>query len=181
MARKHTRTRGTKDSYTGRSGQRAVMAELLFRECNAAIPDVDTGEDLFAFRDDREEIARIQVKTAAHARRYRNEAGYRVQFGIPVKQLRMKDSPPLHYILAVRLEGQWVDFVVISRTDLLQHWNGAKAMGTENTSSGDLVLTLQFRPGSLRCGDVDLQEYRNAWEKLPPLNPIAGLGPTSRF
>jgi hypothetical protein len=84
MARKSPRSRGIKDSYTGRSGQRAVMAELLFRECNAAIPDVDTGEDLFAFRDDREEIARIQVKTAAHARGYAKEEGYRVQFGIPL-------------------------------------------------------------------------------------------------
>ena len=42
----------------------AVIAELLHRRCNAAIPHVDIGMDVFAFRDDREDVARIQVKTA---------------------------------------------------------------------------------------------------------------------
>ena len=38
--------RGPRDTYTGRSGQMAVMAELLFRRCNAAIPEVDVGTDV---------------------------------------------------------------------------------------------------------------------------------------
>jgi hypothetical protein len=45
--------------YTGRSGQMAVMAELLDRECNVAVPEIDVGEDVFAFRDGEEAIARI--------------------------------------------------------------------------------------------------------------------------
>jgi hypothetical protein len=64
------RQRGTRDMYTGRSGQMAVMAELLFRLCNAAIPEVDAGTDVFAFQDEREEVARVQVKTA-QGERYR--------------------------------------------------------------------------------------------------------------
>ena len=50
--------------FSGASGQMAVKGELLHRQCNAAVPHVDVGTDLFAFRDDREEVARIQVKTA---------------------------------------------------------------------------------------------------------------------
>lgn len=51
-------------AYTGHSGQMAVMAELLHRQCNVAVPDVDYGTDVFAFHDDREDVARIQVKAA---------------------------------------------------------------------------------------------------------------------
>ena len=45
-------------TYTGRSGQMAVVAELLFQQCNAAVPEVDYGTDVFAFQDEREEAAR---------------------------------------------------------------------------------------------------------------------------
>src|SRR4051812_12093686 len=37
------RQRGVEDSFTGRSAQRAVAAELLRLRCNAAIPEVDLG------------------------------------------------------------------------------------------------------------------------------------------
>lgn len=45
--------RGTRNLFTGRAGQRAVIVELLARQCNAAIPEVDLGEDVFAFHGDR--------------------------------------------------------------------------------------------------------------------------------
>ena len=37
--------------YTGRAGQLAVMAELLLRGWNTAIPEVDVGDDIFVVRD----------------------------------------------------------------------------------------------------------------------------------
>ena len=37
--------RGTQ--YTGRAGHLAVMAELLIRGWNTAIPEVDVGDDIF--------------------------------------------------------------------------------------------------------------------------------------
>lgn len=64
------RRRGTNDTFLGHSGQMAVMAELLFRKCNVSKPDVDVGTDVFAFQDDREDVARIQVKTA-QAKQYK--------------------------------------------------------------------------------------------------------------
>jgi hypothetical protein len=50
-------------TYTGSSGQMFAVAELLFRECNAAVPIIDYGMDIFAFQDDGEGIPRLQVKT----------------------------------------------------------------------------------------------------------------------
>ena len=62
------RQRGTDDSFTGRAAQFAVMAELLRLRCNVAVPEVDLGTDLFAFRDEHEDVTRVQVKacTAPH-------------------------------------------------------------------------------------------------------------------
>lgn len=130
-------------SFTGSSGQMAVIGELLHRKCNAAIPHVDVGTDVFAFRDDREDVARIQVKTAP-AKRYRNELGYRAKFGVPMAQLGRTDVPPLFYALAVRVDNGWGSFIVISRAKLKELWN--EGCGSENGKSGDLELYIRFRP-----------------------------------
>jgi hypothetical protein len=169
MARK---TRGIKDVYTGRGGHRAVMAELLLRQCNVAIPEVDVGEDVFAFRDGQVAVARIQVKTA-RTRRYATRTGYPARFGIPVRQLKQPRSSELYYALAARLEDGWGDFLIISRTRLNELWNSGQPFGRENAASGNLELDLVFEPGPIWCGEVDLQDHRNAWEHLPPLLPSA--------
>ena len=169
-------------TFSGSSGQMAVLGELLHRKCNAAIPHVDVGMDVFAFRDDCEEVARIQVKTAT-GKPYKKEVGYRAKFPIPMKQLERVDDPPLYYALAVRLTDGWGSFIVISRVKLKEFWN--KGCGSENTQSGDLELHVQFRPekkvgegvvnqtGKLtaKCGKFSLTDYLNAWESLPPLKP----------
>ncbi|AMV28935.1 hypothetical protein VT84_31365 [Gemmata sp. SH-PL17] len=158
-------------AFSGGSGQMAVIGELLHRKCNAAIPHVDIGTDVFAFRDDREEVARIQVKTSP-GKLYKNGKGYSAKFGIPMKQLERTDEPPLFYALAVRLDGGWGLFVVIGRTKLKELWNAG--CGSKNNKSGDLELYIQFRPeneGELKafCGKFDLTAHINAWESLPPL------------
>ena len=93
-------------SFTGGSGQLAVMGELLHRGCNAAVPHIDVGTDVFAFRDDREDVARIQVKTAP-GEPYRKKPGYRARFGVPMAQLKRTDEPTLFYAFAVRLDSGW--------------------------------------------------------------------------
>jgi hypothetical protein len=130
-------------SFTGGSGQMAVMAELLHRKCNAAIPQIDVGTDVFAFRDDREDVARIQVKTAP-ARVYKHGQGYSAKFGVPMAQLRRTDEPPLFYILIVRLVNGWGSVIVISRTKLQELWD--EGCGSVNEKSGDLELHIRFRP-----------------------------------
>jgi hypothetical protein len=150
----------------------AFLAELLFRRCNAAIPAVDTGTDAFAFHDTREEVARAQVKTAQGVP-YKKGDGYSAQFSIPVKQLQRPDKPPLYYALVVRLEGKFVDFLILSRAQVSEFFNGPKRFGTRD-KDGNLILTVQFREQVL-CGEVDLTAYRNAWHLLPPLRPVPEL------
>lgn len=173
-------------TFSGGSGQMAVIGELLHRKCNAAIPHVDVGTDVFAFRDDREEVARIQVKTAP-GKPYKNEKGYAAKFGIPMKQLERTDEPKLFYALVVRLDTGWGSFVVISRTKLQDLRD--KGCGSQNETSGDLELHIQFRPDknaqedeakkaeTLKavCGAFDLTDYINAWEALPPLKPPVAI------
>jgi len=101
----------------------AVMAELLFRLCNAAIPEVDAGTDVFAFHDTREDVARVQVKTA-QGTPYKKGDGHSAQFSFPLKQLERPDKPPLYYALAVRLEGVYVDFIVLERAQMNDYFNG---------------------------------------------------------
>jgi len=150
------------------------MAELVFRQCNVAIPEVDVGTDVFAFLDERDVIARLQVKSG-QAKRYKKEQGFRVQFAIPMRQLERAAPPPLHYVLAVRLDGQWIDFLIINRAELNAYRNGPRQFGTENRTTSELLLSMQFRPTQVLCGEVDLTGHRNAWDRLPPLHPLPGL------
>ena len=48
----------------------------------ALAPVVDVGTDVFAFREDREDVAPIQVKSG-QAEAYKKGGGYRAQFNIP--------------------------------------------------------------------------------------------------
>jgi hypothetical protein len=150
----------------------AVIAELLIRRCNAAIPEVDVGMDVFAFLDEREEVARIQVKTA-QGEKYKRGDGYSAQFSIPLKQLEQPDKPPLYYVLATRLEERFADFIVIGRSQLWDYWDSPKRFGTRD-KEGNLVLTVQFRERVL-CGEVDLTDFRGAWNILPPIQQFAIL------
>ena len=82
---KEGRQRGTEDRFTGRAAQLAVMAELLRLRCNAAIPEVDLGTDVFAFKDDREEVVRLQVKACTVPHIYADGSGYSAKFALPMK------------------------------------------------------------------------------------------------
>ncbi len=167
----------------------AVIAELLHRKCNTAIPSIDVGTDVFAFRDDREEVARIQVKTDTGTY-YEKGDGWSAKFGVPMKQLKRADSPPLFYTMVVRLDDRWENFLIISRASLKELWNDGP--GSENGKSGDLVLHIQFRfeneeadagaepKLTAKCGNpktkvFDLTKYLNAWNSLPPLQPVAPI------
>ena len=59
--------------YLGRSGQFAVMSELLYRRRNTAIPEVDVGDDVFVVRDKDDIVTRVQVKSANAAAQHGGE------------------------------------------------------------------------------------------------------------
>ncbi|HJT78223.1 MAG TPA: hypothetical protein VJ739_13550 [Gemmataceae bacterium] len=166
--------------YTGHSGQRAVMAELLHRGCNVAVPEVDVGRDLYAFQDDEEDVTHIQVKTAGNARPRKTAGCYSAQIDVPLRQLQEQDIPPLHYAFAMRLKDRWADYLIISRPRLKNLWS-RKGIGTSYTDrNGNALLKLHFSftPDAVTCGGEDFQPYRNAWTSLPPLHGMRGQAGT---
>lgn len=100
--------------YTGRSGHLAVMAQFLHRGYNAAIPEVDRGDDIFVVKDENGDLTRIQVKAANG----RGVLRWYAQYKIPFQQLQKAHTPELHYVFAIHHDGGWKDFLVISRKDL---------------------------------------------------------------
>jgi hypothetical protein len=159
-------------AYTGRSGELAVMAELIDRGCNVAVPEVDVGKDLLAFQDDMAEITHIQVQTAGKASALRGEGRYSAQIDVPLDALEKRDVPPLHYVFAMRLGGRWADFIVSSRERLgaLRQGIGTEYIDTR-TRKRFLKLKFSFAKEDVRCGGQSFQEYRNAWQSLPALRP----------
>ena len=163
--------RGSDDTFTGRAAQLAVMAELLRFRCNAAIPEVDLGTDVFAFKDDREEVVRIQVKACTAPLIYADGAGYSAKFALPMRQFRrLDDRPPLFYALAVLRDEKWADFLVVSRARLQSYYNGKTKFGSLNKRNDDLEITVEFR-AKVECSGQELTDCRNAWHSLPPLQP----------
>lgn len=165
------RQRGTDDTFTGRAAQLAVMSELLRLGCNAAIPEVDLGTDVFAFKEDRPEVVRLQVKSCTAPKEYADLSGYSARFALPMKQLkRQDDRPPLYYVFAVMLENKWIDFLIVSRARLLSLYNGRTKFGSYGNENDELTITLEFR-NEVECSGQNLTDCRNAWQSLPPLEP----------
>ena len=172
---KEGRQRNTDDSFTGRAAQLAVVAELLRLRCNAAIPEVDLGTDVFAFKDNREEVVRLQVKACMVPYIYADGSGYSAKFALPMKQfLRQDDRPPLFYALTVLRDDRWVDFLVVSRSRLQSYFNGETKFGSINKTNNDLEITVEFR-AKVECSGQELTDCRNAWNSLPPLQPTPDL------
>lgn len=169
---KQGRQRGTDDTFIGRAAQLAVIAELLQLRCNAAIPEVDMGTDVFVFHDDREEVVRLQVKACTVPIVYKDGSGYSAKFSLPMKQFRsLDDIPPLYYGLAVRRDGKWGDFLIVSRERLQLYYNGEGTFGSYNKRIDALAITVTFRT-KVECSGRDITDCRNAWASLPPLRPL---------
>ena len=169
------RQRNIDDTFTGRAAQLAVMAELLRLGCNAAIPEVDVGTDVFAFKDNREEIVRLQVKSCTVPKEYADKSGYSATFVLPMKQFRrLDDRPPLYYALAVLREDKWVDFLIVSRAKLQTLYGGKTKLGSYKKKKDELAITVAFR-AEVECSGQKLTDCRNAWTSLPPLQSTPEL------
>jgi hypothetical protein len=156
-------------AFFGRSGQLAVMAELLHRHINVAIPEVDVGDDIFVVKGSDETVTRVQVK-AATAQEQRN--GYEARFNVPLAQLSVRDSPPLVYIFPIRSGKRWSEFLIIRRATLFaRRSEGAGTRVVDTNGKAQIQFRIVFRPTTALCGPgqaVDFQRYRDAWEPWPP-------------
>src|SRR5688500_2505810 len=98
-----------KDSFVGKAGQLAVMAEFLLRGYNVAVPEVDVGDDILVVSNPVEVVWCVQVKTATEVRR---GYGYSGQFLIPLAQLRTPTGTPLFFVFALREDRDW-EFAIL--------------------------------------------------------------------
>jgi len=147
--------------YIGKSGQMAVMAEFLVRGYNVGIPEVDVGDDIFVVRDDNGELSRIQVKTGT-ARVTRK--GFSSQFNVPIAQLEEPKTPDLHYVVVIRHQERWSDYVIIDRESLNQH----RLLDKIGSIAGEIMhFHLSFSAGDVLCSGFSLRPYLNNWERWP--------------
>lgn len=150
-----------KNLYTGRAGHLAVMAELLLRGWNTAIPEVDVGDDIFVVHDTDGSLRRVQVKTTATAKPLKNRPGYTSRFKVPLLQLETPKFPDITYVFAVRICDRWDAFVVIDRDDLYRE-HQKHGIGSKYENS--LELRLRFEGTRIICSRHDLSQYRNDWD-----------------
>lgn len=149
--------------YVGRSGQMAVMAELLWRGWNVALPEVDVGEDVFVVKDETGDLWRVQVKTVT-AQELRD--GYAATFNIALDQLRTPRTPDLIYVFAIRGVRAWEPFVIIDRATLHEE-HALHQVGT--ASAGRVVLRFVSDGSTLRCSGRSFQPHQDNWSLWPLL------------
>jgi hypothetical protein len=152
----------------GRSGELAVMSELLWRGWTPARPEIDIGDDVFIIDDDIGTFWRIQVKTATASNRKGN--AHNAQFRLRLDQLHAAPTPDLYYVFVIRSDNLWTDFVIVPRGDLRDEH---ERFGVGSTSKGGLTLNLYCRadrsvlagtsPGTAKR---DWTRYRDQWPSV---------------
>ncbi len=149
--------------YIGRSGERAVLSELLSRGYNAATPEIDIGEDIFVIEDGKANYWPVQVKTAIAEEL--EDGSCRVQFNFRRDQLVTPSALELTYILALRRNKKWSSFLIIQRSILNEYYEN----GELGTQKGDkLTWAFIYDASKTRCQKVDFSRFESNWEELWP-------------
>ena len=146
--------------YVGKAGQLAAMAEFLMRGWNAAMPEVDSGDDIFVVEDMDSTFFRVQVKTAQAIVRQNN---YSAQFNIPLRQLETP-NPIMYFVFLIRKADTWVDILLIQQNrlyDMVINQN----IGTIHKQN--VVLYLSVENNKVTCSKTDFTSFRNNYEDFP--------------
>lgn len=130
MNRKHT------SLYFGKAGELYVMSEFLLRGFNVAVPEVDTGDDIFVIYG-ANSINPVQVKSANVSG---NQVAFTAQFNLSRTQLLQVRSPELFYAFALRGNHDWLHLFLLSR-DLLESWY---RVNTQRSPAVSQSLTVSF-------------------------------------
>jgi hypothetical protein len=154
----------TRDLFTGRSGQLAVMAEFLVRELNVAIPEVDLGDDIVVVRHEDDQVTRVQVKTA-NAHEQQSPGQFAAQFSLSERQLE-SGPPDLVYAFVVRRNDRWEEFIIVRRS-VLQRLRVEYGVGSLD-SRGAMILRLTFSEDDVKSKSVSFQPFRRRFKPWPP-------------
>lgn len=158
---------GQREFYFGRSGQLVVMAEFLRRGYNAAIPEIDRGDDIFVVEDATGKLSRIQVKAGVG----RGTSLMYACFNVKTRQLEEARHPDLWYVFTAHYGGLWREFLVIGRKDLLR-LHQVDGIGYVTQRGHRMVrFHCSFRTDDVRCQGVSLQKYRDKWTNWPEIIP----------
>jgi hypothetical protein len=158
---------GRREFYIGRSGQLVVLAEFLRRGYNAAVPEIDMGEDIFVIEDATGRLSRIQVKSAMG----KGTKNIYAIFGVSRRQLQTRREPDLWYVFTVFHGGLWREFLIIPRKELLRLHEREGAGRTFKWRETLVTFYIAFHKDDVRCGGVSLQKYRNNWSAWPEIRP----------
>ncbi|GAA4403664.1 hypothetical protein GCM10023187_19950 [Nibrella viscosa] len=130
---------------------------------NVAIPEVDTGDDIFVVQDDNGTLRRAQVKTSTSTRR---ESGFSGKFNVSLKNLRNITTILVHYVFIVRHNDEWTKPVIIRQDYLLDHFE-ANHVGSE--ANGNLTFYFSYAGGRVECSGQDFTKYVKDFSDFPQL------------
>jgi hypothetical protein len=149
------------NQYLGKAGQLIVMAELLARGWNVAIPEVDVGDDIFVVKDEAGLLMRVQVKTATATIR---KKGFSAQFQVNIDNLAEIRGEEIHYAFMVRMENSWAKPVIMSQTILFDYVENRK-MGSKYQQ--DVVLYFTYQNEKTACSNIDLSAHIEDFSSFP--------------
>lgn len=128
---------------------------------NAAIPEVDIGDDIVVIRDDNDTIRRIQVKTSVSTLR---KNGYSGQFSVSLKHLKNYGKTPVHYVFMLRHVIGWSDPVIIRQDRLLEL---VQNLPVEKVGNGKRTIYFSYSEGKLTCMGQDFTRHVRDFTDFP--------------
>jgi len=149
------------NQYLGKAGHLYIMSEFLMLGWNAAIPEVDIGDDIFVVQDNNGTLRRVQVKTSNFKKR---KATYSGQFSASVKNLRNITSSFVYYTFIVRQNDEWSKPVVIRQDFLLDHFEN-NYVGTGY--KGNITFYFSYSKGKVTCSGQDFTKYIRDFTDFP--------------
>jgi hypothetical protein len=149
--------------YIGKAVQLYVMSEFLIRGWNVAMPEVDTGDDIFVVEDENETFYRVQVKTANAVER---KNGYSAQFNLPMSQLREFELG-IYYVFLIREKNTWSKMLLIPQGSIYYH---LKNNSIGSVYEKNLTLYFSIQNDKITCSSLDFTEYINNFNDFPIVN-----------
>lgn len=139
------------------------MSEFLVLGWNVAIPEVDTGDDIFVVEDEKGTLRRVQVKTSEATIR---EDGFSAQFQVPLAQLQTIGNILVHYVFIVRYNKAWYAPVIIRQDYLLDYFEN-KNMGSKYNDHINLYFS--YSKNKVICSKLDLTMYIADYTDFPKI------------